>query len=223
MFKLRLLLLTLLLMVSSCSTVDAIFGPDEPEVAVASTKDQIASENDQLGSDVSDLRAQLKQIKQDIADKKAMKAAELARLEAEQQAEQKAKQNAIPKDRLWVTVSFRSGFMELTSDSRAALKRLAAKFLSKDRTQTIEVRGYTDDEPIGGYANSRHTPRHPYKTNLALSQARADNVSDVLIGAGLSSAIVKAVGFGANDYVADNSTDEGRQKNRRSEIHLISQ
>ncbi len=219
MLKLRLLLLTLLLMASSCSTVDAIFGPAEPEVAVASTKNQIASENEQLGSEVSDLRDQLRQIKQDIADKKSLKAAELARLEAEQTA----KQNAIPKDRLWVTVSFRSGFMELTTDSRAALKRLAAKFLSKDRLQTIEVRGYTDDEPIGGYARSRHTPRHPYKTNMALSQARADNVSDVLIGAGLSANIVHAVGFGANDYVADNDTDEGRQKNRRSEIHLISQ
>jgi len=220
MLKLRLLLLTLMLMISSCSTVDAIFGPSEPDVvAAATTKDQIASENEQLGSEVSDLRDQLKQIKQDIADKKAMKAAELARLEAEQAA----KQNAIPKDRLWVTVSFRSGFMELTSDSRAALKRLAAKFLSKERQQTIEVRGYTDDEPIGGYANSRHTPRHPYKTNLALSQARADNVSDVLISAGLPASIVKGVGFGATDYVADNSTNEGRQKNRRSEIHLISQ
>ncbi len=219
MLKLRLILLTLMLMASSCSTVDAIFGPAEQEVAVASTKNQIASENEQLGSEVSALRDQLKQIKQDIADKKALKTAELARL----QAEQAAKQNAIPKDRLWVTVSFRSGFMELTSDSRAALKRLAAKFLSKDRLQTIEVRGYTDDEPIGGYANSRHTSRHPYKTNLALSQARADNVSDVLIGAGLSADIVRGVGFGANDYVADNSTDAGRQKNRRSEIHLISQ
>jgi len=209
-----------MLMASSCSTVDAIFGPaEQEEVAVASSKNQIASENEQLGSEVSALRDQLKQIKQDIADKKALKTAELARL----QAKQAAKQNAIPKDRLWVTVSFRSGFMELTSDSRAALKRLAAKFLSKDRLQTIEVRGYTDDEPIGGYANSRHTSRHPYKTNLALSQARADNVSDVLIGAGLSADIVRGVGFGANDYVADNSTDAGRQKNRRSEIHLISQ
>jgi len=219
MLKLRLVLLTVLLMASSCSTVDAIFGPAEPEVAVATSKNQIASENEQLGSEVAALRDQLKQIKQDIADKKALKATELARV----QAEPAAKQNTIPKDRLWVTVSFRSGVMELTNDSRTGLKRLAAKFLSKDRLQTIEVRGYTDDEPIGGYPNSRHTPRHPYKTNLALSQARADNVADVLIGAGLSANIVHAVGLGATDYVADNSTDAGRQKNRRSEIHLISQ
>jgi len=219
MLKLRLVLLTVLLMASSCSTVDAIFGPAEPEVAVATSKNQIASKNEQLGSEVAALRDQLKQIKQDIADKKALKATELARV----QAEPAVKQNTIPKDRLWVTVSFRSGVMELTSDSRTGLKRLAAKFLSKDRLQTIEVRGYTDDEPIGGYPNSRHTPRHPYKTNLALSQARADNVADVLIGAGLSANIVHAVGFGASDYVADNSTDAGRQKNRRSEIHLIGQ
>jgi len=217
MYKLRLILLACMLMMSSCSTIDAIFGPDEPDAA-ASSKDQLAQENDQLGAEISDLRGKLKQLKQDIADQKAQK---LARMKAEEAARQKAEQ-AIPKDRLWVTVSFRSGYWELTRQSRKALKRLADKFLSKPRVQKIEVQGYTDDEPIGGYPGHRHKPRHPYKTNLALSQARADTVADALITAGISQDIVKAEGYGATNFVADNKTDAGRQRNRRAEIHLVS-
>jgi len=222
MYKLRFLLLALLLMISSCSTVDAMFGEEPPEVAVAASKEKIVSDNTKLETEISALRGSLQQLKAAIASKKARKAEKFARTQAAQVTTQKV-QKSVPKDRLWVTVSFRSGYMELTTDSSKALKRLAAKFLSKERQQTIEVRGYTDDEPIGGYAYSRHTPRHPYKTNLALSKARAQSVADALIAAGLSAKIVQTRGFGATDYVADNKTGTGRQKNRRSEIHLISQ
>ena len=236
MYKFRFILLALMLTVSSCSTVDAIFGLGEQDAAVADvadgniaatapTKDQLAQENTQLGSEITSMRNELKQIKQDIAAKKAQtaaakKAQEEARLAAEKAARMKAKR-AIPTDRLWVTVSFRSGYMELPPQSRQALKRLAKKFLSKSRMQTIEVRGYTDNEPIGGYPGHRHQPRHPYKTNLALSQARATNVTRALVAAGIPSAIVKAKGFGATAYVAGNNTEAGRQRNRRAEIHLV--
>jgi len=209
MYRLRCVLFSLLLMLSSCSTINAIFGPSEPEATADTTGDQqLASENQQLGAEVAALRAELKQVNQDIADKKA---------EASKQAEQVA----APVDRLWVTVSFRSGYMELTRESRKALSRLAKKFLSKPREQSIEVRGYTDDEPIGGYPGHRHTPRHPYKTNLALSQARATNVAQALTDAGIPKDSVRALGFGASNYVADNATAEGRQRNRRAEIHLV--
>jgi len=218
MYKLRFVLLALMLMASSCSTVDAIFGPAEPDVSAVSNKSQLAQENEQLGSEIADLRSSLKQIKQEIADRKAQ---QLAQMEAEQTARQQAEQ-AIAKDRLWVTVSFRSGYWELTRQSRKALQRLAAKFLSKPRSQQIEVSGYTDDEPIGGYPGHRHKPRHPYKTNEALSQARAQTVADALTAAGIPEDIVRAEGFGATNFVADNSTNEGRQRNRRAEIHLVS-
>lgn len=217
MYKLRFLLLSLMLMASSCSTVDAIFGPEEPDVSAAANKSQLAVENEQLGTEISDLRSQLKQLNQDIADRKAQK---LAQLKAEEEARLKAEQ-AIPKDRLWVTVSFRSGYWELTRQSRSALKRLAEKFLSKPRMQQIAVRGYTDNEPIGGYPGHRHTPRHPYKSNEALSQARAQTVAAALTAAGIPQDVVSAEGFGATDFVADNTTNAGRQRNRRAEIHLV--
>jgi len=220
MYKLRFLWLGLLLLLASCSTVDAIFGPDEPEVAVAPTTAKIVSDNAKLETEISALRGSLTKLKQDIASKKARKAQAMARMQAERVAKQKAKA-AIPEDRLWVTISFRSGYSELTTDSSKALKRLASKFLSKQRKQTLEIRGYTDNEPIGGYAYSRHTPRHPYKTNRALSKARAQSVAHTLIAAGIPRSIVQTRGFGATAFVASNKTDAGRQKNRRSEIHLV--
>jgi len=211
--KFRLLLLSFILMLSSCSTIEAMFG-DEPAQA---NRDGVATENSELKSEIAALRQELQQLDRDI---EAHKSGEVARQEAEAKASLAASQR-IANDRLWVTVSFRSGYMELTRQSRSALKRLAEKFLSKSRVQTIDVRGYTDDEPIGGYANNRHTPRHPYSSNLELSQARADNVASALIKAGISDAIVHAEGFGASNFAADNATAEGRAKNRRAEIHLV--
>jgi len=218
MYKLRFVLLAFMLMTSSCSTIDAIFGPTEPDAASASSKSQLAMENKQQGAEIADLRSSLKQLNQDNIDKKAQK---LAQLKAQEEAHQKAVQ-AIPIDKLWVTVSFRSGHIKLTRQSRQALRRLANKFLSKPRTQQIEVRDYTDNEPIGGYPGHRHKSRHPHQSNLALSQARAQNVADALVAAGLPQEIVHAEGFGATNFIAGNDTAAGRQKNRRSEIHLIS-
>jgi len=163
----------------------------------------------QLEREISGLRDSLAQLKQDIADQQANKATELST------------SPDAPADRLWITVSFRSGYMELTRQSSRALQRLAEKFMAKPRTQTIEVRGYTDNEPIGGYPGHRHKSRHAYTSNLELSQARADNVAQALVKAGVGSDMVRAEGFGETGFVADNDTAEGRAKNRRVEIHLV--
>jgi len=211
--KLRFLLLSFILLLSSCSTIEAMFGPE----TIHSTRGDVMTENDQLENEISTLRQELQQLQQDIA---AEKASEVARLEADAKSDM-AGSSTIANDRLWVTVSFRSGYMELTRQSRSALKRLAEKFISKPRIQSLDVRGFTDDEPIGGYAHNRHNPRHPYNSNLELSQARADNVASALIKAGIPQESTHAEGFGATNFAADNATAEGRAKNRRVEIHLV--
>lgn len=211
--KFRFLLLSFILLLSSCSTIEAMFGPE----TIHSTRGDVMTENDQLETEISSLRQELKQLEQDIA---AQKAGEVARLEADAQAEM-AGSSAIANDRLWITVSFRSGYMELTRQSRSALKRLAEKFLSKPRIQSLDVRGFTDDEPIGGYALNKHNPRHPYKNNQELSQARAENVASALVSAGIPQDSTHVEGFGATNFAADNATAEGRAKNRRVEIHLV--
>lgn len=56
--------------------------------------------------------------------------------------------------------------------------------------------------------------------NLRLSQQRADSVKSYLIGKGVQSVRLNAIGFGETQPIADNSTAEGRAANRRVEIIL---
>jgi outer membrane protein OmpA-like peptidoglycan-associated protein len=69
----------------------------------------------------------------------------------------------------------------------------------------LAIEGHTDN--IGGD-----------EANMKLSQQRADTVREFLVQQGLPAETVTAVGLGRIEPVADNSTNEGRQKNRRVEI-----
>jgi OOP family OmpA-OmpF porin len=55
---------------------------------------------------------------------------------------------------------------------------------------------------------------------VELSQKRADAVADYLVKNGVSRERVHTRGKGPDDPVADNSTAEGRAKNRRIEFKL---
>jgi outer membrane protein OmpA-like peptidoglycan-associated protein len=64
---------------------------------------------------------------------------------------------------------------------------------------------------IGGYTDNTGNKA----ANLKLSQDRADTVMNALIAKGVDASRLDAKGFGEEHPVADNSTDEGRQQNRR--------
>lgn len=67
---------------------------------------------------------------------------------------------------------------------------------------------------IEGHTDNTGTPQF----NQTLSEQRANAVRNYLISQGLDSASLSAGGLGINNPIADNSTAEGRQKNRRVEI-----
>ena len=69
---------------------------------------------------------------------------------------------------------------------------------------------------IGGYTDNTGDPA----ANLQLSEQRADNVMAELINQGIDPARMTAKGYGAEDPIADNSTEEGRQKNRRISLRV---
>jgi outer membrane protein OmpA-like peptidoglycan-associated protein len=71
---------------------------------------------------------------------------------------------------------------------------------------------------IGGYTDSTGDP----DANLRLSQARANSVTADLARLGVSSDRMEAQGYGAQYPVADNSTEEGRARNRRISIRVTS-
>lgn len=74
--------------------------------------------------------------------------------------------------------------------------------------EKIEIGGHTDN--IGDDAD-----------NLKLSQNRAESIRQYLIKKGINANRMMAKGYGSSQPVADNSTSEGRQKNRRTEVKIL--
>jgi OmpA-OmpF porin, OOP family len=70
---------------------------------------------------------------------------------------------------------------------------------------------------IGGYTDNTGDAA----ANLQLSQQRADTVMAELTRLGVDPARMNAKGYGDENPVADNSTEQGRQKNRRISLRVI--
>jgi outer membrane protein OmpA-like peptidoglycan-associated protein len=101
-------------------------------------------------------------------------------------------------------VLFDFGKYDLKSDANIKLAKLSGIILAHPGLH-LAIEGHTDN--IGSN-----------EANMKLSQQRADTVRAYLIQQGLAADTVTAVGMGEADPVADNGTNEGRQKNRRVEI-----
>jgi OOP family OmpA-OmpF porin len=67
---------------------------------------------------------------------------------------------------------------------------------------------------LAGYASSEGTAAH----NLKLSKDRAESVKTYLVNSGVAAKHLKIKGYGETHPIADNSTEEGRVKNRRVEF-----
>lgn len=72
----------------------------------------------------------------------------------------------------------------------------------------IEIGGHTDDQGTDEY-------------NDRLSESRAKSVYDYLVSKGIPAARLQYKGYGKRVPVADNSTEEGRATNRRTEFKII--
>jgi OmpA-OmpF porin, OOP family len=69
---------------------------------------------------------------------------------------------------------------------------------------------------IGGYTDNTGDA----SANQTLSQQRADTVKQQLIGMGIAADRLESQGYGDQHPVADNATEEGRQKNRRISLRV---
>jgi outer membrane protein OmpA-like peptidoglycan-associated protein len=101
-------------------------------------------------------------------------------------------------------VLFDFGKYDLKPDTKITLAKLAGIIQSHPGLQ-LAIEGHTDN--IGSE-----------EANMRLSQQRGDTVREFLVQQGLAADKVTAVGLGMAEPVSDNSTNEGRQKNRRVEI-----
>jgi outer membrane protein OmpA-like peptidoglycan-associated protein len=98
----------------------------------------------------------------------------------------------------------------LRPESRSTLRDLASTFSRYSDINVIEVAGHTD---------STGSDSH----NDNLSQNRAGSVRNYLVEQGVPSSRIVARGFGERQPKAGNGTPEGRQLNRRVEIHIRAQ
>jgi len=69
---------------------------------------------------------------------------------------------------------------------------------------------------LAGYASSEGTLAH----NMQLSKDRANAVKNYLINSGVEAKKLKAKGMGISNPIAPNSTEAGRELNRRVEFHM---
>lgn len=104
-------------------------------------------------------------------------------------------------------VTFELDSAELTAEGRQTLNGVATS-LNNQPSLRMEVAGHTDN--IGSPAY-----------NLVLSQQRADTVRNYLMDKGVGESRMTAVGYGQNQPVADNDTEEGRAQNRRVEFRIV--
>jgi outer membrane protein OmpA-like peptidoglycan-associated protein len=97
---------------------------------------------------------------------------------------------------------------DLRNESQAELERLFG-FLQKNPKVIIEISGHTDNVGSAAY-------------NQNLSEKRAAAVKSYLAEKGIPVQRLQAKGYGDTVPVADNASDEGRTKNRRTEFKVIS-
>ncbi|RMD71483.1 MAG: flagellar motor protein MotD [Gammaproteobacteria bacterium] len=116
----------------------------------------------------------------------------------------------------WVEVEikdrilFPSGSAELAPKALPVLEQIAE--ILKRFPNPIQVEGHTDNRPI-------HTRIFP--SNWELSAARAASVVRFFVEKGIAPERLAAVGYGEYRPVADNSTPEGRQQNRRVVLVIL--
>jgi outer membrane protein OmpA-like peptidoglycan-associated protein len=98
---------------------------------------------------------------------------------------------------------------ELKPESQVELDKLV-QLLNENPTLRIEISGHTDNQ--GKPAD-----------NLTLSNNRAKAVVTYVVGKGIATARLTSKGYGETKPVADNKTEDGRAKNRRTEMKVIGQ
>ena len=106
---------------------------------------------------------------------------------------------------------FDSGSVLLKDEAKPVLDQVGL-ILERYAQGTIEIEGHTDNVPMSGAK---------YSNNDELSSGRALSVFDYILSVtNLDPAKIKHAGRGEYLPVADNSTPEGRTKNRRVEIKI---
>jgi len=110
---------------------------------------------------------------------------------------------------------FPPGSVEISKEGKELLRQLG-NILKRLKNRKILIEGHTDNSRISG------TLKKKYPTNWELSAARAVKVVRFLIEEiGIDPKRIAAIAYGEYHPIADNSTSDGRAKNRRIVVTLL--
>jgi OmpA-OmpF porin, OOP family len=110
--------------------------------------------------------------------------------------------------RILEQVQFDTGKSTIKKASDALLDEVANVMNKHTELAKIEVQGHTDDRGVPAQ-------------NQKLSQARADAVKAALVKRGIAKDRLTTKGYGQTKPIAPNTTDEGRQTNRRVQFVVL--
>ena len=109
------------------------------------------------------------------------------------------------------SVLFDPGEARLAPESDQALRALGV--VLKNDTHALQVEGHTDDTKIATAL---------YPSNWELSSVRASSVVRLFVDSGVAASRLTAVGRASNVPVASNATAEGKARNRRVTVTILS-
>jgi outer membrane protein OmpA-like peptidoglycan-associated protein len=107
-------------------------------------------------------------------------------------------------------VQFATGSSQILPVSFGLLDEVAKVLTDNPQIELLQVEGHTDSTGTAAI-------------NRKLSQQRAESVMNYLASKGVAAGRMKAKGFGPDKPIADNNTDEGKEKNRRVEFNILKQ
>jgi OmpA-OmpF porin, OOP family len=105
-------------------------------------------------------------------------------------------------------VKFRTDSAEILSESDAILSAVRKILMNHPEIKRVDVEGHTDN---------RGTAAH----NQDLSVRRAAAVVEWLVARDVDKARLTSHGYGQTRPIDTNTTDAGRQNNRRVEFHIL--
>lgn len=107
-------------------------------------------------------------------------------------------------------IEFDTGKATIKAGSLPILDEVAELLKANPTIKKVSVEGHTDG-------------RGAHEMNMKLSNDRAGSCVTYLIQKGVEASRLAAVGFGPDKPIDSNDTDPGRQKNRRTEFHILEQ
>ena len=197
-------------------------------------EDVLKAKSDTLSQNISDLRQRVagletenKKLKEDIAVLQKVKEEKVKEVSNTYEQLLQNMKSEIAKGQVTISelkgkltvnmeaaILFDSGKADVKDDGLEILLKMV-ETLKSVKDKAIRIEGHTDNVQISGGLMRQ------FPTNWELSAARAINVAKYLQQQGVDPAILSAAAYAEYKPVADNSTKEGRAKNRRIEITLV--